>query len=345
MSACDPKLMQGERFPDAIAVFSTCPASGLTAGAAYVQRVVEIAQWSERSGCTGILVYTDNSLLDPWLIAHLIVQHTATLCPLVAVQPIYLHPYTVAKLVTSIAYLYGRRVYLNMVAGGFKNDLAALHDPTPHDKRYDRLGEYTLIIKQLLAGASPVSYEGEFYKVHKLKLTPPLPAELFPGIFISGSSEAGRRAARTLGATAIEYPKPSQECNGVLRDIAAAGVRVGIIARATEDEAWSVAQERFPEDRQGQLLHQLALKTTDSAWHRQLAGLAGETTGSPYWLGPFQNYKTFCPYLVGSYRRVADELAGYLAAGYATFILDIPWSEAELHHIAIAFQMALARRG
>lgn len=337
--------MQGDRFPDPIAVFSTCPASSLSAREAYVQQVVEVAQWSERHGCRGVLVYTDNSLLDPWLIAQLIVQHTATLCPLVAVQPIYMHPYTVAKLVTSIAHLYGRRVYLNMVAGGFKNDLAALHDPTPHDKRYDRLCEYTLIVKQLLAGGPPVSYEGEFYAVHKLKLTPPLPAELDPGVFVSGSSEAGRRAARALGATAIEYPKPSRECDGLSQDMAAAGVRVGIIARATEEEAWAVARGRFPEDRQGQLLHQLAMKTTDSVWHRQLAGMERQAHGGPYWLAPFQNYKTFCPYLVGSYRRVADELAGYLAAGYATFILDVPWHEAELRHAAVAFQMALERRG
>jgi alkanesulfonate monooxygenase len=36
-------------------------------------------------------------------------------------------------MVTSFAYLYGRRVFLNMVAGGFRNDLLALADETPHD--------------------------------------------------------------------------------------------------------------------------------------------------------------------------------------------------------------------
>src|SRR5207253_10279167 len=67
-----------------------------------------------------------------------------------------LFPYTtlfrsVAKMVTSLAFLHGRRVYLNMVAGGFTNDLAALNDHTPHDERYSRLGEYTVIIQGLLA--------------------------------------------------------------------------------------------------------------------------------------------------------------------------------------------------
>ena len=58
-----------------------------------------------------------------------------------------MHPFTVAKTIASIGCLYGRQMYLNMVAGGFKNDLNALNDTTPHDKRYERLAEYTTIIK------------------------------------------------------------------------------------------------------------------------------------------------------------------------------------------------------
>src|SRR2546426_5042331 len=44
------------------------------------------------------------------------------------------------------------------------------------------------------------------------------------------------------------------------------------------------------------------------------------------------NYKTMCPYLVGSYERVGDELARYIGVGYRSFILDIPPTEEELHH-------------
>lgn len=338
--------MRYDRFPPALAVFSTCPASSATEGQAYRQHVIEVAQWSERYGCTGILVYTDNSLIDPWLVAQLIIHNTHALCPLVAVQPVYMHPYTVAKLVASIGYLYGRRIYLNLVAGGFKNDLAALNDMTPHDKRYDRLREYALIIKQLLAGACPVTYDGEFYKVTKLQLTPPLPEDLFPGFFVSGSSAAGLCVARALGAIVVEYPKPPDEYDGkVLKDMAGAGVRVGIITREHEDEAWALARTRFPEDRKGQLAHYLAMKTTDSAWHQQLSQLSGQTDHSPYWLVPFQNYKTFCPYLVGSYRRVAEELGRYIAAGSTTFILDIPFNPEELRHTALAFHLAVKRVG
>lgn len=327
-----------------IEVFSTCPASNTVDPDRYEERVAEVARWSEDAGCRGILVYTDNSLVDPWLVSAIIIENTRTLCPLVAVQPVYLHPCAVAKMLASFGYLYGRRLYLNMVAGGFKNDLTALNDTTPHDKRYERLIEYTTIIKLLLSSRSPVCFEGEFYKISNLKMTPPLPQNLFPGITISGSSATGLAAAKALDAVAIQYPKrvPEYETDPLDRAVRS-GIRVGIIARESENTAWEIAYQRFPEDRKGQLTHQLAMKASDSVWHKQLSDLGEQTKKerSPYWLVPFENYKTFCPYLVGSYGQVAKELAGYLALGHKTFILDIPVREEDLQHTNIVFNHAL----
>jgi alkanesulfonate monooxygenase len=323
-------------------IFSTCPQSAGADRAQYVAQIADVARWSEEAGYRGILVYTDNSLVDPWLVSQLILESTETLCPLVAVQPIYMHPYTAAKMVASLAFLHERRIFLNMLAGGFKNDLAALHDDTPHDDRYARTVEYTLIMKQLLGGPDPVSFDGKYYKVTNLKMTPPIPPELLPGILISGSSEAGLAAARAIEATAVKYPKPADEEEDQRNDTVRSGVRVGIVARETADEAWRVALERFPEDRKGQIAHGLAMKVSDSQWHKQLSEL-GEKPASeenPYWLGPFQNYKTFCPYLVGSYARVAEELARYIGFGFTSFILDIPPSYDELQHTSQAFLAA-----
>jgi alkanesulfonate monooxygenase len=332
----------GDTSGKAIEVFATCPASNLVERRAYMRTVLDVARWSEEHGCKGILVYTDNSLVDPWLVSQVIIEHTKTLCPLVAVQPVYMHPYTVAKMLASFGHLYNRRLYLNMVAGGFKNDLGALNDSTPHDRRYERLKEYTSIIQRLLAG-QVVTHEGEFYRVERLKMTPPLAPELQPGIFVSGSSEAGLEAARALGATAVEYPRPVTDYEtGAAETRGDAGIRVGIIARDDEAEAWQTARQRFPEDRAGQFAHQLAMKTSDSHWHKQLSVQRDTTEQNPYWLVPFQNYKTFCPYLVGSYARVGAELARYVSAGYHTFILDVPPNAEEMRHVGLAFAQALA---
>ena len=329
-----------------VKLFSTCPPSNLADPRKYLAQVAEIARWSEAAGCEGILVYTDNGLVDPWIVSQVIIDRTQRLCPLVALQPVYMHPYSAAKMVASFGFLSGRRVYLNMVAGGFKNDLNALNDPTPHDERYARLVEYTTLVLDLLKTSGPVTRAGKYYTVTNLKMTPPLPPELSPGVFVSGSSAAGIEAGKALGATAVHYPKPASEyVPGAASDEQEKGIRVGIIAREESAEAWRVARERFPEDRRGQITHQLAMKVSDSSWHKQLSALGEVESGeeNPYWLVPFENYKTFCPYLVGSYERVADELGRYMAAGYRTFILDVPASPEELQHIRIAFDHAGAR--
>src|SRR2546430_699208 len=188
-------------------VFATCPPSYTASPLLYRREVLDIARWSDAAGCEGILVYTDNGLVDPWLIAQDIITHTHRLCPLVAVQPVYMHPYSVAKMVATLGFLHGRRIYLNMVAGGFKTDLGGLADRPPHAGRSPRLVEYTGRIMRLLGSAKPVTQDGRYYRVTNVKMTPPLDPALKPGVFVSGPSEAGVAAARELGALAGGYPK------------------------------------------------------------------------------------------------------------------------------------------
>jgi alkanesulfonate monooxygenase SsuD/methylene tetrahydromethanopterin reductase-like flavin-dependent oxidoreductase (luciferase family) len=94
-----------------------------------------------------------------------------------------------------------------MLAGGFKNDLAALNDTTPHDERCERTVEYGLIVKRLLSDPGPVTFEGRYYRVSNGRTlsrpgsgsgsspgTPPRP----PGKSPTGAS---RRTARVRWRT------------------------------------------------------------------------------------------------------------------------------------------------
>ena len=83
-------------FSDGIEIFSTCLPSANQESRSYLEQVARAARWSDAAGYRGMLVYTDNSLVDPWLVAQMILQSTERLCPLVAVQPVYMHPYSVA---------------------------------------------------------------------------------------------------------------------------------------------------------------------------------------------------------------------------------------------------------
>jgi alkanesulfonate monooxygenase len=232
-----------------------------------------------------------------------------------------------------------------MVAGGFVNDLRSLDDETEHDERYERLIEYTSIMLDLLRTGDAVSFSGRWYRIDNVRLRPRLDPSLMPLITVSGSSLAGARAADQLGATAIQYPRPAGDYAGVHEvDVRDKGIRIGIIARHDPVEAWRVAWSRFPKDERGRLTHRLAMRASDSVWHRQLSILAEESTlsGNPYWLHPFENYRTFCPYLVGSHDEVARSVGEYLDLGFRTFITDIPRSPDDLENVAIVLDRARA---
>jgi alkanesulfonate monooxygenase len=331
-------------FPAAIRLITTCPQSKDLPREEYLTRVEQVSRWSEEAGAHGMLVYTDNGIADPWLVAQSALRATRTLSPLVAVQPLYMHPCWAAKMVATLALLQGRRVDINMVAGGFRGDLLSLGDDLEHDRRYDRLVEYAELMRLALEADEPFSYRGDYFQVENARLRPSLPRDLMPDFFVSGSSAGGLDAARRLGATAVKYPQPArEEAVPTADDDLSIGIRVGVIARSTDELAWTEAMRRFPPDRRGQITHRIAMNITDSQWHRQLSGRVdgADPSVDTYWLWPFQNYRTFCPYLVGSYERVGAELAAYLERGFRTFILDIPEAPDELGHAAEAFAAAL----
>src|SRR5437879_12043650 len=97
-------------------VFATCPPSYTASPLVYRREVLDIARWSDAAGCEGILVYTDNGLVDPWLIAQDIITHTHRLCPLGAEQPDYMHPYSGAKMVGRLGIMQSGRLHHKLAA-------------------------------------------------------------------------------------------------------------------------------------------------------------------------------------------------------------------------------------
>ena len=223
-------------------IYSTTPESEPQAmsfkkevdGIDYYKKVVNTALWSEVHGFDGTLIYSNNSLVDGWSVAQIILDHTNSLTPLIAVNPVYIFPYALAKRIASLSFMYGRRIDINWIAGGFQNDLKSLGDETPHDKRYERLIDYALVVKGLLKNKGLFSHFGDFYKIDKIRMIPSISEELIPLELISGTSEAGINAADKLGATKLKYAKPLEDYKGVEPsknyDL---GVRFGIIARET----------------------------------------------------------------------------------------------------------------
>ena len=327
--------MGGVPLTESVRVYATAPESArLSDPSATVELTHQVSEWLDGTGIRGALVYTDNRLVDPWLLARELVVSSKELRPLIAVQPVYMHPYSVAKLITSFAAMYKRGLDINLVAGGFRGDLMAMDDRTPHDRRYDRLVEYAEIVLGLLRSGGPITYEGDFYRVVNLRLLPRMQEALMPEVTLSGSSDAGLEAADRLGARPIQYPAPDFV---PLPRRGGQGVRVGVVAASSNEAAWEEARRRFPDDPEGKRRHQLAMRISDSEWHARISLSAAGSDG-PYWYGPFEASQTYCPYLVGSHQSVGAELRRLCDGGIDTFILDTPRSQDEVTNALEAFR-------
>ena len=113
--------MNPQKF-DFLKIYATTPESEpqrkepneIIDGRKYYDKVKDAAQWSEHFHFEGTLIYANNSLVDGWSVAQIILEHTNALNPLVAVNPVYIHPYSLAKNIASLAFMYNRRVDIKM---------------------------------------------------------------------------------------------------------------------------------------------------------------------------------------------------------------------------------------
>ncbi len=327
-----------------VTIYSTCRSSIGCEQQSHLRKLLEIAGWADDAGYRGALVYSNCTSIDAWMAAQAAIANTATFVPLVAVQPLDMTPFALARAVSSLANLYGRRVDLNFVSGGFSRDLAVQGDVLAHDARYDRLTEYVKIVRMLLGGVA--TYSGQYYNVRRARLTAPVPADLLPTAYVSGSSAASLRAGESLGLGQLSFPLlPADFASpDVRKNKLGSGISIGIIARDDSSEAWRIARKRFPADLEGAERMKLLLSASLSSWQSQLASvpIADETEGEPYWLVPFRYHHTFCPYLVGSHDEVAQAVTTYLYGGIRTFVLDVPQEPDDLHHARIAIERAVA---
>jgi len=327
-----------------VAIYSTCPSTIDYEQESYLPELLEIARWTDDAGYRGALVYTDCNAIDAWMAAQVTIENTASFVPLVAVQPMDMTPFALARAVASLALLFRRRVDLNFVSGGFSRDLVVQGDDLSHDRRYDRLVEYVTIVRMLLEGGR-VQYAGQYYNIRGAQLPFAPPVNLMPTAYVSGSSAASVAAAESLGIRQLSYPLPPEDFEGanVCRNKFGTGIRIGIIARDDSSEAWQIARRRFPIDREGQENMELLCALSESSWQHAIASLTmpAETDEELYWLGPFRNYHTFCPYLVGSYDEVEKAVRAYVSGGVRAFILDVPQEPDDLHHARIVIQRAV----
>jgi len=320
-----------------VEVFTVFPRAKETV--TYIDNLKLFTKLTEKYGFTGILLFVGNdTAIDPWLSTFTILSNSQTIKPLIAVNPVYMHPFTVARMISSIAHLFSRKLYLNFITGAAPDALKALGVTIEHDKRYERLKEYIQCVKHLISQSKPQSFQGEHYQIKHLQLNHSMSKKLQPEFMIAGHSDAARAVSESVGARNINMLKLDLYDSIRKGD----GVHFGMIVRDKIEHAWDVANNYFKEESTGQAVLQFSMANTDSQWKQDLyeSVKSNSISEDGYWLSPFENYQSDCPYMVRSSDDMTDLIVRLVESGTSAFIIEIPVDETEFIEIKKAFKNA-----
>ncbi|MEZ0231795.1 MAG: LLM class flavin-dependent oxidoreductase [Methylophilaceae bacterium] len=314
--------------------------SGRDDGFTSLDYIAEVARAAEISGFHGGLIPSFPMTDEPWAISSFLARETKTFRFMIAFQPGFLNPVVAARMTASLQRATGGRALYNVITGGGGPAQLWWGDVAPHDDRYARTTEFLDVLRGLWKGGS-FSHHGKFYHIEDGGLPEQLLGQEFPEIYFSGSSDAALASASKHAEYYLSWLEPFEQLrekfdrvkehtDALGRKIKCA-VRVDIIARRTEEEAWREVRRGFEN------LDAAAIER-----YKQFTGISGDSVGANRQRGTapkgFDDYRNFIIHpniwsglsllrggqtqgIVGSYEQVAERLDDLVKLGADAFIL------------------------
>jgi alkanesulfonate monooxygenase len=297
----------------------------------------DIAVTAERLGYDGLLIPTGASCQDPWVTAASLVGVTNRIKLLVALRTSLSGPTASARQAATLDEALGGRLLLNVVPGGDATELAADGVFLKHDERYEAAAEFLTVWKQLFSGET-VDFAGKHVTVkgarnfHKAVQTP------HPPLYFGGSSPAAHELAAEHVDAYLSWGEPPAILAEKIKDVreraarhgrtVRIGVRLHVIARETEAEAWAAADRLISKLTDDDIAAaQQNFSKMDSVGQSRMAALHGGqrdklVVGPNLWAGVGLVRGGAGTALVGNPEQIAERLAEYQALGADTFVLS-----------------------
>lgn len=301
--------------------------------------LTQVAKAAEFNGFEGALIPTGRSCLDSYMVASALIASTKTFKFLVALRPGVISPTVSARSSATLDLLSNGRVLFNLVAGGDSDDFAGDGVWLSHDERYEQAFEFVEIWEKLLLGEE-VNFEGKYYKVEKAKLLHSALQLPRPKLFFGGSSPIAHKLAGQFVDKYLSWGEPpfmlkekidsvKEEAKKHNREVSF-GVRLHIIVREEEEEAWRVANRLISKlDKKVIEQAQKDLKTYDSVGQARMislqeeAKLKGNLEIYPnLWAGVGLVRGGAGTALVGNQENVLRLMQEYVDVGVDTFVLS-----------------------
>jgi alkanesulfonate monooxygenase len=299
--------------------------------------VHQIAKAVDELGYYGALLPTGRTCDDPWIVASALIPLTQRMRFLVAIRPGLMSPTISARMVATFDRYSVGRLLLNVVTGGDPVELAGDGLHLKHEERYALTDEFLSIFRRVLAGEA-VDHTGKYLDVHDAKLYRSGVQKPYPEIWFGGSSAAGHQVAAEHVDVYLTWGEPPADVASKLAEVQALaaargrklrfGLRVHVIVRETEREAWAAADDliRYVTD-ESIAAAQKSFARFDSVGQKRMAklhdGRRESLEISPnLWAGVGLVRGGAGTALVGDPETVAARLQEYASLGIDTFILS-----------------------
>ena len=300
----------------------------------------QVAIAADSLGYEGVLLPTGRTCEDSWVLAASLIDVTRRLKFLIALRPGLVQPVQSARMAATFDRLSGGRLLVNLVTGGDREELEGDGLFLPHEQRYEQSSEFLTIWREVLArshAAEGFDFDGRHLRVQGAKVLFPPVHRPYPPIFFGGSSEEAHELAAAQLDTYLTWGEPPAAVAAKVADIRARadrhgrtltfGIRLHVIVRETEDEAWRAAGELVSQlDDSIIAAAQQKFAKMDSVGQRRMAALHGGRLNpsnvreglevSPnLWAGVGLVRGGAGTALVGNPRQVADRIEEYAALG------------------------------
>lgn len=211
-----------------------------------------IAQATDELGYYGALLPTGRPYEDTWLVASAMIPVTKRMKFIVAVRPGLMSPTLSARMAATFDRLSEGRLIVNVVSAGdpVENSGDGLH--LSHDDRYVLTEEFLQVWRRLCEGEE-VNFQGKHLDIRKGKLLLSPVQKPYPPLYLGGSSPIAMEIAAKHIDVYLTWGEPVEavaEKVETVRKLAAEqgrtirfGIRLHVIARETEKEAWDAADE------------------------------------------------------------------------------------------------------
>lgn len=314
--------------------------------------IVDFAQEADDLGVDSLLMGIGFHMPDPLPMLGALVRETKRVKFILAYRPGLLSPTLFAQVVNTVSWMSDGRISVNLVAGTSPVEQGYYGDFLSHDERYTRSNEFLEILHRFWRGETPLSFEGEHYRVKDAQIGLGYKGGGRPEIYISGASEVAQQTAVDHGDCWLRYGDTPEGMAAAAKSVLTQGGRVGtrmhVLARETRAEALADLADmmRDPDEEHRKRIAD-AVAATDSVAVKTSFQLA-ETAESD-WISPmlysgavaYRGGPALC--VVGSYEEVAAYLHEYKAAGISEFILS-GWPTREEMRIFYTRVLPLLRR-